>query len=127
MLTALLLSLLSQLLLFRCRQGPKHLEEHWRKGYGGLRDGGKDAEEEAARLREMQARQVGGGWSPSLQFLLGAVLCCSMAVSCFLPQRRGRKQRVIACLSRHEDAPPPPPPAPPRPPPRKTTPAIATV
>jgi hypothetical protein len=33
-------------------QGPKHLEEHWHKGRGGLRP--EDYEEEEARLRELQ-------------------------------------------------------------------------
>ena len=39
--------------------GGKHLEEHWHKGAGGLRPEGEDVEEEQARLRELQERQVG--------------------------------------------------------------------
>jgi hypothetical protein len=46
--------------------GGKHLEEHWHKGGGGLRPEGEDVEEEQARLRELQERQVG---------LLGGLAC----------------------------------------------------
>ncbi|PSC69109.1 AAA family ATPase isoform A [Micractinium conductrix] len=38
-----------------------HLEGHWKKGYGGLRPEGEDWEEEQQRLRELEARQAGGG------------------------------------------------------------------
>lgn len=44
-------------------QDPKHhLESYWHRGSGGLRAKGHDVEEEAERLRELEARKVGGRW-----------------------------------------------------------------
>ncbi len=33
--------------------GDKHLEEHWRKGYGGLRKEGEDYQDEQERLQDL--------------------------------------------------------------------------
>lgn len=39
--------------------GGHHLDPYWHKGRGGLRPEGEDAEEEQARLRELEGHQVG--------------------------------------------------------------------
>ena len=48
-------------------QEGKHLPEHWHKGKGGQRAEGEDLEEDQARLRELEERQVGCqlSWGPN--------------------------------------------------------------